>query len=283
MTISSMDISHKIDPEHQRAIRQLKGVLDRLGIPFFIIGASARDFVLEYLHGIKAPRMTMDIDFAVRIKGWGQYDEIREGLLKEPGFKKTNQTQRFEYGKTVIDIVPFGALSDGNNMISWPPEHDVLMSVAGFEDAYRFSTKILVAKDADLEIKVPTIPGMALMKLISWNDAHSSRPKDAEDLSFLLLSYRYTDVIDRIFINNRELLVSEHFDDEMTSVRILGQDMARICSTDTEKEITRILRRESSEDSDFRLVVDMMGQKSDFDHVLARLQKLRQGFEEALD
>ncbi len=61
----SLDISHKVEPEHRNAILQIKAMLDALGVKFFIVGASARDFVLEYLYRIRAPRMTMDIDFAV--------------------------------------------------------------------------------------------------------------------------------------------------------------------------------------------------------------------------
>lgn len=279
----SVDISHKVDPEHQKAIRQLKEILDRLGILFFIIGASARDFVLEYLHDIKAPRMTLDIDFAVRIENWDQYNEIQDELLKVPGFKKTNQKQRFKYGDTIIDIVPFGEISDDKDTISWPPEHDLLMSVSGFEDAYKYSTEILVAKDPNLEIKVPTIPGMAVMKLIAWEDSHPSRPKDAQDAFFLMLSYKKAISADRIFVDNHELLLSEDLDDEMTSIRMLGQDMAKICSIDTKDIIIEILSRESAEESDFRLVMAMINQKYEFDDVLVRLQKLRQGFEEALN
>jgi len=41
-----LDISHKVDPEHKSAIQQTKEMLDELGVKFFIVGASARDFVL---------------------------------------------------------------------------------------------------------------------------------------------------------------------------------------------------------------------------------------------
>lgn len=280
MTNISLNISDKINPEHQKVIRQLKQVLDQLGIPFFIIGASARDFVVEYLHDIESPRMTLDIDFAVRIDTWQQYDLIHEALLKVPGFKKTNQKQRFECGDTIIDIVPFGQVSDKGNVISWPPEHDVFMCVSGFEDAFKYSIKVQIAEDPDLEIKVPTIPGMVLMKLISWDDAGHSRPKDAQDVYFLALNYKNTDVVDRLFIENHELFVSEGYDDQMASIRLLGQDMARICHAETKNTVTEILTRETSDASEFRLILDMVGRKYDFDDVLAHMQKLKQGLEE---
>ncbi|MBU1696127.1 MAG: hypothetical protein KKD21_03665, partial [Proteobacteria bacterium] len=113
-----MDISHKVDPEHKSAILHIKKMLDELGVRFFIVGASARDFVLEYLHGIPAPRRTMDIDFAVRIESWELYEKIENVLSNAQGFKKSKQKQRFEYGETIIDIVPFGKISDDQNLIS---------------------------------------------------------------------------------------------------------------------------------------------------------------------
>ncbi len=85
MTNISLDISHKVDPEHKRAILQINQVLDELGIRFFIVGASARDFVLEYLYEIRAPRRTMDIDFAVRVQSWGVYEKIERALSKVKG------------------------------------------------------------------------------------------------------------------------------------------------------------------------------------------------------
>jgi len=40
-------------------------IADSLSIPFFIIGASARDFILEHYYNIKAPRITKDIDLNI--------------------------------------------------------------------------------------------------------------------------------------------------------------------------------------------------------------------------
>ena len=281
MTNISLDISHKVDPEHRSAIQQIKEMLDELGVKFFIVGASARDFVLEYLHEIRAPRRTMDIDFAVRVENWGAYEKIEKVLSEAQGFEKSKQIkQRFEYGETIIDIVPFGKVSDDQDLIFWPPEHTIMMNVLGFEDAYNYSTPIIISKEPFLEITVPTIPGMVIMKLLSWNNSFPERQKDAQDLYFLLLKYKYTDIIDRLFIDNKELLESEDFNDEIASIRILGQDIAKICGPRTLNEIIKILDKETAKDSEFRLVIHIMEQKYDFEDIMTRLQKLKQGLEE---
>jgi len=64
----------------------------------------------------------------------------------------------------------------------------------------------------------------------------------------------------------------------MASIRILGQDMAKICNPDTLAEIKTILALETSESSEFRLITHMMSRIYGFDPVLALLLKLTQGF-----
>ncbi len=155
------------------------------------------------------------------------------------------------------------------------------MSVAGSDDAYNYSMKVTISDDPFLEVRIPTILGMVAMKLISWNDSFPERQKDAQDLYFLMLKCRYTDISDRLFFENRELLKSEELDDEMASIRILGQDMAKISSAQTLNEITQILGKETVKYSNFNLVTNIMEQGYKFDDVLIRLKKLKQGFEES--
>jgi predicted nucleotidyltransferase len=276
---TSLNISDKIEPEHKTALLIINGILSGIDVPFFIVGALARDFVMEFLHDVKAPRMTMDIDLAVRIESWDNYEKIQEALTAS-GFKKSRERQRFEYGQTLVDIVPFGKITDEKTEISWPPEHEIIMSVAGFEDAYHCSTKIQVSTQPNLEIRVPTIPGMAIMKLLSWEDTFPARSKDALDLYFLLHHYKDTDIVERIFVENKKIFDEEGFDEIKTSIRLLGQDMAKICSSETLDKINKILKVETAEDSKFKLVIDMMAQKHDFEDVLSNLEKLRQGLDE---
>lgn len=276
---TSLNISDKIEPEHKTTLLKINGILKELDIPFFIVGALARDFVMEFLHDVKAPRMTMDIDLAVRIESWDNYEKIQEELTAS-GFKKSRERQRFEYGEALVDIVPFGNITDERTAISWPPEHDIVMSVAGFEDAYHCSTKIQISTQPNVEIRVPTIPGMAIMKLLSWEDAFPDRPKDALDLYFLLLHYKDADIVERIFVENKKIFDEEGYDEIKTSIRLLGQDMAKICRSETLEKILQILKIETAEDSKFRLVMDMMAHKHDFEDVLSNLEKLRQGLDE---
>lgn len=62
-----MDLSGKIDDVLMGVFRDVSQVTASLGIPFFVVGATARDIVLEHGFDIKPGRATRDLDFGVRV------------------------------------------------------------------------------------------------------------------------------------------------------------------------------------------------------------------------
>ena len=58
MTDTLIDLSGKIDGGRERTIRDVAGACDALAVPFFLVGAFARDLLLELSHGLKAQRAT---------------------------------------------------------------------------------------------------------------------------------------------------------------------------------------------------------------------------------
>jgi len=74
MRKSLIDISGKIDKKRLGAIEAIVKIADSQEIPLFIIGASARDFLLYCAHNIPTSRATLDIDFGVRVPDWNQYN-----------------------------------------------------------------------------------------------------------------------------------------------------------------------------------------------------------------
>lgn len=68
-----VDLSGKISETSVSILREIEEVSTRLDIPFFVIGATARDIILEYQFDIKTRRATLVIDIGVFISGWDQY------------------------------------------------------------------------------------------------------------------------------------------------------------------------------------------------------------------
>lgn len=151
------------------------------------------------------------------------------------------------------------------------------MSIMGFQEAYDYGITVRLSDDPVLDVKVPTIPGMAMMKLISWNDSYPERSKDAEDLTYLMDHYDEAGNEDRLYEEELELMQAEGFDPTLAGIRLLGRDLAMVATAETADTIATILETETNEDGKLRLVRDMNGSA---DVLIGKLKKLQQGFAE---
>jgi len=274
------NISGKVDPSFIDVLLEVKNVADHLSIPFFIVGATARDFIFEHCYDIKSPRMTQDIDLGVKVPDWGKFNVLSEALLTSEKFSKAKEKHRYIYKSIYIDIIPFGSIADKDKKITWPPEHEIIMSTLGFEEAYQHAIIVRLSKEPKLDIKVSTIPGLVIMKLISWNEKYPERKDDAEDLLFIMKKYEYAGIETRLYEKEIPLLKEEDFDNRLSGIRLLGRDMAKISSPITLNKIKEILSNETVDQTHYRLMSDMVSLHDDFNEVLFMLKKLRQGISE---
>ncbi|MFH1703145.1 MAG: nucleotidyl transferase AbiEii/AbiGii toxin family protein [Nitrospirota bacterium] len=280
------DLSGKIDQQPVEALSIVKKVADSLNIPFFVVGASARDYILKHCYGIEPPRMTRDIDLGVEVAGWEQFNQLKASLIETGKFSPDEkEPQRFLSNSVIVDIVPFGSIVDENKRISWPPEHKIFMSMLGFNEAYEYSITVRLSSDPELDIKLPTLPGLALMKIISWKEKYPERKRDAEDLVLIMQKYEDAGNFDRLYEEEQDLLQEENFDTRLAGIRLLGQDMARIADPDTLRTVRTILNSETGEQLQYRLVTDMIRSSlmfdANFEQVLLQVEKLRQGIVES--
>jgi len=283
MTNISFNLSGKLDSSLVEVLGEVNQVATALGIRFFVVGAMARDIVLELCHAIRPARGTRDLDIGVEVAGWEDFQRLSDGLLATGKFNATREPQAFRAGAFRVDIVPFGGISKDEKKISWPPAHEVFMSTMGFEEAYASAMTLRLSDQPVLDVKVPTIPGLALMKVISWDDRYPERPKDAEDLLFLMDHYAEAGNEDRLFERENEILETEGFDFTMAGIRLLGRDMAAIANDKTGAAVVSILDIEIGEQDQYRLVTDMIkGARmfNEFNETLEKLKKLAEGFKE---
>jgi predicted nucleotidyltransferase len=275
------NLSGKIEKPIVNALYTLKKVADSLNIPFFVVGASARDLILKHCYGIEPPRKTGDIDLGVEVANWQQFKELTESLIATGQFFPTKETQRFLCGVILIDIVPFGPITDDNKKISWPPEHEIIMSMVGFKEAFEYSITVRLSSDPVLDIKLSPLPGLAIMKLISWKDKYPERKRDAGDLLLIMNEYEEAGNSERLYGEELPLLQEEDFDARMAGIRLLGRDMAKISDPQTFRIIKSILDGEIEDVSQYKLVSDMIRESGSlqarFGEILSRLEKLRQG------
>lgn len=198
--ISSEKLEH---PLLKKLLDELIPVFQKLGIKFFVIGATARDIIME-LHGEKSGRRTQDIDIAIAVDKWEEFATIEKEITKLPDFKKdTKQQQRFLYLEDFqLDIVPYGGITTAEDKIFWPPDQSFAMTVLGFEEAEKDLVRVKI--DDTLEIDIVSLAGIFILKLVAWKDRHHKGNKDADDMGFILLNYLNI---------NEERAVMEHYEE----------------------------------------------------------------------
>lgn len=283
MTNISYNLSGRIDPVLVDVLRLVHQEAASRGMLFFVVGATARDIVLNHCHAIRSYRQTRDLDIGVEVAGWDEFQQLCGALIATGRFTADREPYRLMYGRFPVDIVPYGGVSPDNQTISWPPDHQVVMSIMGFQEAYDYGLTVRLSDDPVLDVKVPTIPGMVMMKLISWDDRYPERPKDAEDLLFLMDHYAEAGNEDRLYEDELELMQAEGFDQNLAGIRLLGRDLAAVTTEATGEVIRTILATETDEQGRLRLVQDMaQGARlhDRTDELIGKLKKLYEGFSE---
>jgi predicted nucleotidyltransferase len=275
-----MNLSGKIDNQRVDAIAIISQIAISLRIPFFLIGATARDMLLAG-HDIPTYRATLDIDVGAKVPNWEKFNKLKKGLVETGIFTLAKEEQRLKYkGNIEIDIIPFGAISSKNQHIIWPSQETV-MHVLGFEETYKHAQFVRLRSKPALDVKLVTLPGLAVMKIFSWRDKYPERKKDATDLFLIIRHYTDAGNFERIPAEMPDLLESDDFDYVRAGARLLGRDIANILNPATKKEVLDIIERETAEQDRYRLIEDMLrsdiGRISDFDSILSLLEELKTG------
>lgn len=284
-----LDLSGKIDESSVNLYQVLTNVASSVGIPFFLMGATARDTILEKGFRISGMRATRDVDIGVRVSGWSEFDRLKRALLDSGQFGETREVQRLSFQNNVIvDILPFGQIAEPNHKISWPPSHDFVMSTVGFEEAYEAAQLVRVRAHPPLDILVASLAGLAILKMVSWSDSPSERSKDAQDLALIMDNYLDAGNYERLLEEHHDLVNVRDFDYAKAASRLLGRDIARIASPETKAKIQETLRRGTGEAGEYLLVQQIVQrtamageEESRFEEVLARFSELSTGIEEA--
>lgn len=234
------DISEKIDKLNLSAIKKIKDLADKSHIDFFLVGATVRDMILNYVYNIRVYRATNDIDFAVRVKGWEEYYKLVSEVEKN-GFRKDERIpHRYYYDGLIIDFIPFGEIEDKNNLITWQDNDKRNMNVIGFDDAFKNTEDILVQKNPDILIRTASVEGLVMLKIFSWNDRPADlRIKDAKDLYLIFSTYLEVGNLERLF--EHQDIVEQTTDYELSGAMLLGRDIKESASDKVYASLLKIL------------------------------------------
>lgn len=203
-----------------------------MGLPYFLVGATARDLLLKHVFGIAVIRGTKDLDFAVAVRSWDEYEALKGRLLETAAFQSgpvgvPHRIQYVENGaKDPVDLLPFGGVESVAATIAWPPDMKILMNVIAYDDA--LASAIAIKLDDTTNVHVASLPGLALLKLFAWADRGPENPKDALDLATLFRNYPYAGNMDRIYEEALDVLEQVNYDVDIVGPRLLGRDIRQI-------------------------------------------------------
>lgn len=216
------------------------------GIDFFVVGALARDLILEHRHGITSARSTRDVDIAIGVADWDEYRRLATRLIEEHGFREMDRPHRLGAPSgTPLDLIPFGAIETSDRAIGWPPDEAFVLSTVGFSEVYDFSLTGII--DGEYGIRIASLPGIGILKLLAWRDRHHKTDKDAQD--FCSVVRNYIDVIGMALYDEHDDLVDDAFDEPIASARMLGRDSRPILrrSDKLQDEIRKLLKEQTQD------------------------------------
>ena len=279
-SISSPNIT--FSPLADEALCVLSRHLIEKGHRFLLVGATARDILIYHYNLPAAGSATKDIDIGLSLDKWNSYEAFKTELLCIATFEGISST-KFLYKRSIkIDILPYGKICDENSFLEIPGE-DRKMNMIGFEDAYESSISYKI--NADTEFRIPNIPGIVAMKLISWNDRPEERNNDARDVLYFIMNYGQSgNNTDRLWnTKDLNLMEKEGFDIDLAGMRLLGMDMSAMLTDKTYKTLHDIINRELNRGVDSRLVQQFTGTGNIYyDDLFSRnmtfLEKLFLGF-----
>jgi predicted nucleotidyltransferase len=240
----SLEISHDgVDPYVLEVIGKVDAIAHKHNTRYFLAGATAREIILRHVFGLRPGRRTLDVDFAIAVRDWQYFQEMKTALIEEAGFiAVANLVHRVKFPgppPIVIDLVPFGGVEDDAGAIAWPPDGDIVMHVAGFSDALECAVQVKL--DDSLTVPVVSIPALIILKLFAWLDRRLENNKDTEDIFTILRQYADAGNEDRLYGEHVSILEEEGFDFEMAGARLAGIDAASIISEQTRARAGAIL------------------------------------------
>lgn len=89
-------------------LKALTSSLQEIDIPLYVVGATARDIMMKLLDEDEVRRRTNDLDVAIALKDWSDYDTV-QNKLESNHFIKEKDKQKFYYkgvdGKTISRLM----------------------------------------------------------------------------------------------------------------------------------------------------------------------------------
>lgn len=223
-----IDLRDSTDPD----IGVAAGVLSALdvaaraaGVTHMVVGATARNVISIGLLGRLPDRSTRDVDIAVAVDSWSDFQRLADRLPR-----KGRRVHTF-----VVEGVEVG-IEATNRTLMWPDE--VRMNVLALSEVAAGAQRAVLP--GGVIVVLPTIPGLAALKLVTWSDRHLATRVDAVDLDTIIGWYSVGPFLDEAYADV-EVLAANGFDPELAGAHRLGVDITSLLGSDAASALDAIL------------------------------------------
>jgi predicted nucleotidyltransferase len=203
-----------------QTIEALESAFKFFNLDYYLIGAFVREVWTDHVTGLPVKRATNDLDFAIYINKLDQYDNLKVHLVEKEKFTLSAEPYRIlSPNGGIVDLIPFGSI-ENNNEVELNGVKPFKLSVFGTREVTEN------ARIIEGNFKVITLPGLCIMKLISWNES-PGRQKDIDDFYYVLLNY--SNIVEDNLFQDENLTLLEQYDDmRIVGAKILGREMNQI-------------------------------------------------------
>lgn len=274
----------EVDETTLQLLKALTESCSAVGInAWFVCGAGARVLLCEKASGMSPGRATGDIDFAVYVNSYEEYHELRRYLCKYfDSHPDRHQMQRLVHKDgSLIDIVPFGAISNPDGEITLGEDNEFVMSVIGFEEAV--DSAVVINVTPELAVSVVSYAEQLGLKFLAWSDRHARKStEDSRDIAYLIRNAHLWYPESILYDQYPSILESLDFDLELMAAYALGRNFGQVFYPNTIDRILFIMNMALSDPEASILIRDIAKEfpgDSSEEMVSSRLDLIRSGIQ----
>lgn len=204
----------------------INSVCDQYSLSYFVIGAFARDIILEHIFGQEGGLATKDIDIAIQLKSWDEYKLFTKELIDCHGFKQGRNAHEYVAPNGIItDIVPYGELEKNRSIIF--PGYDREINMIGFQEVDAAAMEILI--DGQVTTWIASIESIVMLKLFAWKDRQPSisSEKHVRDIALIIDAY-YLSKVAEFAEEFSDLFDTDDFDERGVGARAIGRRIGQL-------------------------------------------------------
>jgi predicted nucleotidyltransferase len=271
-------LSVTVDASFHEALRQFDAVAKKNGVPWLVVGATARIILLEKVYGWPAGLGTEDTDFAVQVESWEHYDALCRQFEAAANVEPAQRpTKRFvaRDGRR-FDLLPYGGVEENYKEVFWPPDRDDVMTVRGFRGA--MSDALVVNVNDDVDVPVASPRGLLALKLFAWEERRRQHPgRDAKDIAYLLKHVERVVSLERLYESHADFVEAFDYEIPLAATAVFGLGVSALLDDEEQRFLAQLLDQESREEGDLVAELRRYMDQHDRESAVERLRAFRVG------